>query len=254
MNKFDLMVISILAFAYVVNAKPVDMPECKCPAGMDYADFLFLRTEGGNVYRPKSGFGTFLFVNNQSRVPAGEIEKVKPIIAGEIWIDVRFTKSNTTAEITTEIVDLADGPSLSIFPDNKRAVVNVSALAKDNPTAGVLAARTRKEMLRAFSFLTGITGGGTPGGIMDVMSDMKRLDEAREEIPGELVIRFKNYLKRSGVKPYEQVTYRQACEEGWAMPPTNEWEKRVWNDVHSIPDKPMKITFDPATQKGKVTK
>jgi hypothetical protein len=39
------------------------------------------------------------------------------------------------------------------------------------------------------------------------------------------------------------------CQEGWAPPPTNEYQRAIWNDVHKIPEKPMKIDFDPA--KGK---
>jgi len=34
-------------------------------------------------------------------------------------------------------------------------------------------------------------------------------------------------------------------EEGWAPAPTNEYQKIVWDKVHAIPQKPMKIEFDP---------
>ena len=40
-------------------------------------------------------------------------------------------------------------------------------------------------------------------------------------------------------------TYRQACQEGWAPAPKNDEQKAIWNQVHAIPDKPIKIEFDP---------
>jgi len=51
------------------------------------------------------------------------------------------------------------------------------------------------------------------------------------------------------VRPVYRASYAAACQEGWAPPPTNEYQRAIWNDVHKIPEKPMKIDFDPA--KGK---
>ena len=64
----------------------------------------------------------------------------------------------------------------------------------------------------------------------------------------------KKYMAARGVTPHYRCPYFKACEEGWAPAPTNEYQRAVWEKVHAIPDKPMKIEFDPATQKGKVTK
>ena len=40
-------------------------------------------------------------------------------------------------------------------------------------------------------------------------------------------------------------TYRKACQEGWALAPTNDVQKAIWKEVHSIPDKPMTIEYKP---------
>lgn len=221
-----------------------------CPPGMDINEYLVLCTDGGFLYRPKSGYGSFCFINSQTRIARTELEKVRPILAQEIWVKVDFSdKKDAKAEIVTEIVDRPNESALAIYPDDKRATVNVAALAKDSPTPEILASRTRKEMLRAFSFLTGISGGGIPGRLMDVMTDLGRLDAAKEAAPGELVLRYNSYLQRSGIKPYERVTYREACEEGWAHKPTNSWEQAVWKQVHEKPTKGLKIKYDPKTGK-----
>ena len=57
------------------------------------------------------------------------------------------------------------------------------------------------------------------------------------------------YLRAIGVKPAEKTTYRKACHEGWAPPPTNEVQKAIWEQIHSSPDKPIKIEFDPKKDK-----
>ena len=42
-----------------------------------------------------------------------------------------------------------------------------------------------------------------------------------------------------------KVTYKDACEAGWASKPTNIWQKAIWDKVHTTPKNPMKIEFDP---------
>ena len=61
--------------------------------------------------------------------------------------------------------------------------------------------------------------------------------------------RFKPYLSGYGIIPYRLTTYRQACQEGWAHSPTNEYERYAWEDVHAMPSKPLKITYDKDRQK-----
>ena len=51
--------------------------------------------------------------------------------------------------------------------------------------------------------------------------------------------------KHFGVKKERRIPYRVAVQEGWAAPPTNDYQKAVWNEVHAIPDKPLTIEFDP---------
>ena len=41
------------------------------------------------------------------------------------------------------------------------------------------------------------------------------------------------------------MTYKEACEEGWAPAPTNEIQKAIWDKVRATPKNPMKIEFDP---------
>ena len=61
--------------------------------------------------------------------------------------------------------------------------------------------------------------------------------------------RFAPYLKGYGITPKAYSTYKKACEEGWAPQPVNDAQRKIWNQVHAIPDKPLTIEFDPKKDK-----
>lgn len=56
-------------------------------------------------------------------------------------------------------------------------------------------------------------------------------------------------FKKLGITPYRRVSYRDACREGWAPAPTNEFEKVIWEKVKAEnskePTKGLKIKYDP---------
>ena len=78
----------------------------------------------------------------------------------------------------------------------------------------------------------------------------KDLDAIQEESYGADVL---NTLERQlpdyGVMPWQQTTYKRACKQGWAPAPTNDYQRIIWDKVHSTPKNPIKIEFDP--KKGK---
>ena len=64
------------------------------------------------------------------------------------------------------------------------------------------------------------------------------------DLPVDVGARVNSYLNYCGVKPLQRVTYRRACQEGWAHQPTNSFQKAVWDEVHQIPQKPITIKYD----------
>lgn len=52
-----------------------------------------------------------------------------------------------------------------------------------------------------------------------------------------------------GIFSRQMVPYSRACREGWAPFPTNAVQKAFWEKFHAIPDKPIKIEFDPKKDK-----
>ena len=213
-------------------------------------DRLVLYLDGGRLLEPKSGSGEIAVVNLQKRVSPTEFQRVFEKANEDYYhIQFRVVEKMPTSGVAIEVVDGNGADSLLIQPDACRAVVDVAALAKDNPTQNKLTERTRKQMLRAFVYLAGAGIVSPAGSLMDVMSDVSRLDAAKEEVPMELTQRFPEYLERSGVKPWQKTTYRDACQEGWAPKPKDVYQKKIWEEVHTPPSKPMKITYDKAKQK-----
>lgn len=215
------------------------------PEGMDEAEYDFLIDNGGWWEKPNSGSGVIQIVNGQKRVPATEFKSVIRTI--QFDVNVHFAvveKPMEKAEITIELIDDPKAKSFVVYPDECRAVANVAPLAADNPSQDVLNARVRKTLLRAFGYVGGATGGAE-GNALDIMKDLKRLDAAKQQLPGDYVLRCDRFLERAGVKKYYRLPYRVACQKGYANQPTNQWEKLVWDEVHQKPTKGLKIKFDP---------
>ena len=79
------------------------------------------------------------------------------------------------------------------------------------------------------------------------LSDLDNIQS--EAVSPEPASKIQKHLLRLGIKPFKRVTYKQACREGWAPPPANEFQKAIWDEIHKLPSNPIKIEFDPS--KGK---
>ena len=141
--------------------------------------------------------------------------------------------------------------------EDRWAVVNVRKRAEgfgsEEAKNKFMPGRSQKEVLRALAAVGGGLTSRYPNNIMGI-AKLADLDICPVVLPGDTMNAVRRHLEKDGVMPAVKSTYRQACLEGWASAPTNEIQKAIWDQVHSIPDKPIKIEFDPATQKGKVTK
>lgn len=211
---------------------------------------------GGFVRRENSAKGKVVFLNAQKKLPAAafkhalnEIDKdVHPLFE---FKDVPTVKILNPADdikaaggaIGVAIVESAEIPAMVIAPENGWAIVNVAALAQGNPDAATLQRRANLELMRAFALV---------GGAAFLARDQEvvRVDIRQ---PSDLdIIKFDSYgedvkmalsmnLPHLGVTPWLVKTYRQACQEGWAPAPTNEFQKAIWNKVHELPKNPLKL-------------
>lgn len=220
------------------------------------------RKTGGMVRKAGSAKGEFVVLNAQRMVPAEAVTPVVGALDKSIRVQSKVvsaegvTADNAKAEIAKAggVLGVAlvegGGPSLLVAPEDGWAVVDVASLAKDRPDAATLAARVRKETLRAFAFVAGgaYLARGEP--LMRDVRKPKDLDAADFENFGiEEIVHLRESVMSYGLVPWKQATYRVACQEGWAPQPTNEFQRVIWNEIHQLPSNPIKIEFDPKSGK-----
>ena len=111
-------------------------------------------------------------------------------------------------------------------------------------------ARVSKELTRGFAILAGAQSSNYPGSLVGCVTKAEDLDRfADNMLPVDVFARFNEYVLGYGIIPKKEVAYRMACQEGWAPAPTNDIQKAFWDKAHQIPTKPIKVEFDPKTDK-----
>lgn len=221
-----------------------------------------LRT-GGRAYKMSCMKGSFLFVNNQNSVSQDKMDDIIDGLKKALRCDFRFTNvvdkvtlSNISSQLAllktngaVFIIDDETLPTILTAPESRWALINIRALSADKPTADTLSERVHRELWRAFAYLCGSNSLNQYCVVQPAFS-LYELDAIRaKSLSEDPLMRSEIGLKAMGVTPYEITTYRQACEEGWAHAPTNEYQKAIWEETRKLPEKPIKIEFDP--KKGK---
>ena len=185
---------------------------------------------GGYVTLPGTPKGTVRFVNLQKRVAATNLTRVVRSMRAMKTFDVAIVEADCAADIKVYVVDKPSAPALSVFPDDFRAEVNVAKLMADNPKPQFAAARLRKQMLRAFGFLT--AGSAYNSDLFDALGSVQDLDKiVHENMPLDVATRAERFLTARGLKPVETVTYRWAIENGCDIAPTNAYQRAIFDEV-----------------------
>ena len=100
----------------------------------------------------------------------------------------------------------------------------------DDPSAPEM--RVTKEVWRAMAFVGGIGFSPAENDIMQPLYSLKELDANRYPFVQPMnMVRMYKMWKRFVVKKERRIPYRVAVQEGWAAPPTNDYQKAVWEQV-----------------------
>ena len=152
-------------------------------------------------------------------------------------------RSDVGAVVVIYAGDPAD-PIESIYPMDRISIINVASLSSADQS--VYSGRTTALACRSIAYLA---GGAMPFGVDGCMKnvfDANGLDSLKlkmlHPMSGQLV---KSSAEDFGFALWKKGTYVSACQEGWAHPPTNDIQRAVWEKVHAIPDKPIKIKYNP---------
>ena len=134
------------------------------------------------------------------------------------------------------IIDDSSLPLTLSSVEMRWGLVNVSRMDEGNVSASTMKNRFKKLFARAFGYSFGA------GDAMPMMGAMVPLKEGTmreiDAIPDPAftpqgVAAIQNHLMMIGIYGERLVSYRRACIEGWAPPPTNDVQKAIWERVHS---------------------
>lgn len=221
------------------------------------AKLLYAQT-GGKVRKAGSGKGLVLVVDAQDKVPQESLMAPLAFMEKRLRLPVAIRKATldgfpTRAKVQKSggtiavfVVDMkTNEDAILVSPESRWAIVNVAALAKDEPKADILAKRVQVEISRAFGYLCGSANAQYPGSVMGPVSALAELDAFSGcSLPAEQFQRIITTMKEVGVEPFVETSYRKACQEGWAPDPQDETQKAIWDEVHQVPTKPITIKYD----------
>ena len=214
---------------------------------------------GGLCVKP--GKGAVAVVDCQKRIGEAALGKAIRYLHGRLPVEIR-TLRGTCPPVAGKVA-LPEGCAAAVYlvdegemamsliaPEGHWGVLNVARIATKSDA--LTEDRLVKEFLRVAVMAY---GGGTShyeGSILQKVSEAEDLDGlGKPVIPIEQLGGMKRNLEALGVVPSRKATYQIACKEGWAPQPTNDVQKAIWEKVHAIPQKPIKIEFDPKRDKGK---
>lgn len=219
---------------------------------------------GGTLMRPNSLSGKAIVVNAQKVVLSVSLTNAintlnralnttislhesEPLRVHEIKNKAKLFGAQEAVFI---VLDSEWPNAIVVAPEDNWAIVNVAALSGNNVEPSFIVARTNKELLRAFLMLCGAFDSSYDDSIMQGIKDVEDIDKiVRISPPLDVVGRVRKYLFAKGVETRPPVTYLQACRQGWAPVPTNDVQKKIWKQVHAVPNRPITIEFDPKKDK-----
>jgi len=206
---------------------------------------------GGFLTKGKNGSVVEIY-NNQSLCPAAAIEGTALMFRKLLFCPVNVfnvpapegvTPTNVAARVI--VVDVDSAPALLSAPEEGWAQVNVRKLFMDTPDDIKLRQRTIKEIWRGLGLALGCANSTTQPCVMSEVRSLADLDSIPRVMGPESQGKVESTARRRGVIPTKYVSYRQACQEGWAPAPTNEVQQTIWKEMRQLPTKPLTIEYDP---------
>ena len=223
-------------------------------------DERVLKKTGGFIHQDAEGPQTLLVDARQKpTLTLDEVARVYKLathleaqVAKEVRGDARplaFAKKMLAERKPLMLIAIIEGsddlPALSVYPEERIGIVNADKLkGGDDPSLPEM--RVSKEVWRAIGFVGGLGFSPAENDIMQPIYTIKELDANRYPFIQPMnMARMQGMWKRFGVKKERRIPYRVDVQEGWAAQPTNDYQKAIWDEVRALPEKPMKIEFDP---------
>lgn len=226
-------------------------------ASKPMSDEEYLRINGGMCQI--KGKGWVAAVDCRSTPDFSDYENGRKFVAQELSTTISnvargsfsisnasLTQSETGANAAVFIVDDISLPITLSCPEERWSMLNAAKVKTDEPSIDKFKKRMsilfQRQCCRA---LGSDEGAGTETCFHTVLKLSDLDDIQSNDLTLSATTSITDTMPLRGMEPIDWGTYRDACETGRAHAPTNEIQRKVWNEVHSIPKNPMKIEFDP---------
>lgn len=255
MKNAILITATIAGFVATANAAA---PAKNTPMTPEQRDMIIMMKAGGFIDKPIQTTIVRIY-NTQDVVEKKMIEEVAvqmergphfPVeIVDKPWASEPVKEAGVGVALAI-VNDPAMKTKILCAPDDGWAKVNVAPLLVDKPDKDKLVKRTKKEIWRALCYTLGAGNTQNPICVLKPVASLKDIDELScvTSEPNSL-LPIMDWGKRWGINEKVRTTYYRACQEGWAPAPTNKYQQAIWDQIHAMPDKPLKIKYDP--KKGK---
>ena len=211
---------------------------------------------GGNLEIWPKDHGTFLFVNTQPVVPTTPFVRIVKRLSDDFNIDIRLISGDTPdlRAVPTRLAELnAKGaiwivnepmlPLVLAACENGWGILNVAPILADAPSQEKIDGRIVRVANRLFAYIHGAYDSTMmPQCVLKEAHGIDGIDAliCRDYSP-EAFSKVSSFLAGAGYRQARRGTYYDACEEGWAPAPTNDVQKAIWDKVHQMPTKPIRI-------------
>ena len=189
---------------------------------------------GGIVYSEPEG-KVFEVVNRQDLLPAEHIKAAADAVMAGTQLPIRVVAEvSAAAGAVLEVVATDSDSTILCKPEDGWAMLNVKRLMSDNPSGALLEGRLRKEMWRSVGAALGMGVSVYQPCVMRNIRTLQDLDNCRIDRAGPASLNvFTESAQFFGIVSIKRNSYRAACEEGWAPPPTNDVQKAIWEKVQA---------------------
>ena len=198
---------------------------------------------GGFLYAPVTG-KVVRVVNRQNALPLRDLEKIVNDTCGVVGYVAEIVAINPSDGRTGARVELVedDSPTLLVAPEDFWCRINILRLTADKPDVKLLRRRVVKEFWRALAMALGAANSNYQPCLMRTISSLKDLDSDDTLVPcPEPYDKMQRTAEKIGLAHPHRVSYKRACQEGWAPAPTNDVQRTIWENVHALPTEPIKI-------------
>ena len=149
------------------------------------------------------------------------------------------------------VIDEEKYSGLMVIPEDRLVVVN-AAKYKEGTDPVRREERVIKELWRGLGFVSGIGYAPFKNDVFQPVYTIPELDALEYQVMQPMNFqKMYGMMAKYGIKRARHIPCRLACMEGWAAQPTNEYQKAIWEQVHKLPEKPIKIEYNEKRDKGK---